>query len=144
MLVYDYKTGNCVEIQAAQYDFLQFVIKSCGKITNVYDGYTVPEEDLEAWRKDPVFWPIVQDYAAVIAKSKGLSGDYVKSFLLEVIRGDRNPSKEQQRAVDSAIKMINSGLTMRKGFKGEFTMSPNNTSFFFEETSIDGPNTQDK
>ena len=136
---YDYTDGTVKEITEAQYDFLQMVIKHSGRIDSVLKEYPVPTEDMDKWRADPIFWPMLEGYLTVLVKSRGLSVDKVKEFLLDTIVGQKQPTKEQLAAANAALKALGVGVNNRNGFKGEVTVTPSNTTFVFEETRIDGP-----
>lgn len=136
---YDYTDGKVKDITEAQYDFLQIVIKHSGRLDSVLKEYPVPMDELDKWKADPVFWPMLEGYLVVLVKSRGLSIDKVKEFLLDAIAGQTQPTKEQMAAANAALKALGVGVNNRSGFKGELTMTPANTTFVFEETRIDGP-----
>lgn len=134
--IYDYNTGETPEITEAQYDFLQIVIKHCGRMDTVLKEYPVPQEDLDKWHTEP-FWAILEGYLRVLIKAKGLSVDYVKEFLLDTIAGRKQPSKQQLAAVNASLKALGCGVSIRPGFNGKATLTPDSVQFEFTETPID-------
>ena len=130
---YDYTDGTVKEITEAQYDFLQLVIKHSGRIDSVLKEYPVPQEELDKWGNDPVFWPMLNGYLSVIVKARGLSVDKVKEFLLDTIVGQKEPTKQQMAAVNAALKALGVGANTRQGFNGKVTISPENTQIVFND-----------
>lgn len=130
--IYDYNTSETPEITEAQYDFIQMVIKHCGRIDMVLKEYPVPQDDLDKWHTEP-FWAILEGYLRVLIKSKGLSVDYVKEFLLDTIAGRKNPNKQQMAAVNASLKALGCGVSVRNGFNGSVTVTPENTRIEFND-----------
>jgi len=130
--IYDYNTGETPEITEAQYDFLQIVIKHCGRMDTVLKEYPVPQEALDKWHTEP-FWTILEGYLRVLIKAKGLSVDYVKEFLLDTIAGRKQPSKQQLAAVNASLKALGCGVSVRNGFNGSVTVTPENTKIEFND-----------
>jgi len=135
--VYDYTSGDTPEITEAQYDFLQMVIKNCGRIDMVLKEYPIEKKELDKWRKT-TFWPILDGYLRVLIKAKGLSVDYVKEFLLDTIAGRKEPTKEQLAAVNASLKALGCGVSVRNGFNGSVTVTPENTKVVFND-GLDNP-----
>ena len=141
--IYDYTDSQVKEITEAQYDFIQMLIKHSGRMDSLLKEYPVPQEELDKWRADPVFWPILNGYIMVIVKSRGLSIDKVKEFLLDVIVGFKEPSKMQMMAVNAALKALGAGVIVRPGFSGKVTVTPENTEVVFND-GLEQNTNQDK
>ena len=135
--IYDYNTAEVVDITDEQYDFLHaFIRHDCHKDAVFKDMPTLTEETLLGWQSGP-FWPILEGYVTVLKRSKGLTGDYLKDFLMQVLAGRKEPTDAQLKVIGHAVKVLGLGLQSR-AFAGKVTLNPDSTQFEFKETSIDG------
>ena len=137
MKIYDYNDGKVKDITDQQYDFIQEVIKHCGRMDAVLKDYPVPPEELAKWKDDTTFWPILEGHLTILVRSKGLSLEYAKEFLLDTLSGAKERTSEQMKAINATIKVLGAGVATRPGFSGKVTLSPDNTQFEFKETSIE-------
>ena len=137
MKIYDYNDGKVKDITDQQYDFIQEVIKHCGRMDAVLKDYPVPPEELAKWKDDTTFWPILEGHLTILVRSKGLSLEYAKEFLLDTLSGAKERTSEQMKAINATIKVLGAGVATRPGFSGKVTLSPDNTQFEFKEIPID-------
>jgi hypothetical protein len=128
MKIYDYNRGDIVEISNAQYDFMQSVIKHSGRLDAAIADYPVSAEQIDLWRKDPEFWPVLEGYLSILIRSHGLSPEYIKDYLLSTLYGTKKPTKEQLTAIAQSIRALGMGLQSRT-VKANIT--PSNTTIEF-------------
>ena len=133
MKIYDYNDGKVKDITDQQYDFIQEVIKHCGRMDAVLKDYPVPPEELAKWKDDPTFWPILEGHLTILVRSKGLSLEYAKEFLLDTLSGAKERTSEQMKAINATIKVLGAGVATRPGFSGKVTLSPDNTKIEFSD-----------
>ena len=132
MKVYDYISACVVEVSEVQYDFIQSLIKHGGKESLALEEIKVSREYLEAWKKDPVFWPVVQGHMQVSGQARGLTPEYVKSYLIGTIAGKEKPSREQMQAINTSVRALGMGLQHR-AFQGKVTATPEGTTLEFND-----------
>ena len=133
MKIYDYNTGEVVDIDPIQYDFLHAFIKAdCRQEAVLKDMPEIATETLLMWQSGP-FWPILQGYVTVLKRSKGLTGDYLKDFLMQVLAGRKEPTDAQLKVIGHAVKILGLGLQPRHGFGGSVTVTPDNTVITFND-----------
>lgn len=137
MKIYDYNIGDVVEISDSQYDFMQAVIKHSGRIDSAIKDYPVSDEVIDTWRKDKVFWPVLEGHIAILIRAQGLSPDYIKDYLLSTLHGSKEPTDAQLKAIGHSIRALGMGMT-RQGFQGSVTVSPANTKITFND-GLDTP-----
>jgi len=136
MKIYNYHSGEVEDITDEQYDFLHAFIKNdCHTERTLKEVPTITTETLTEWKSGP-FWPILEGYVTVLKRSKGLTGDYLKDFLMQVLAGKKEPTREQLSVIGHAVKVLGLGLQSR-GFAGKVTLNPDSTQFEFKETSIE-------
>jgi hypothetical protein len=136
MKIYDYNTGEVTDITDEQYDFLHAFIKNdCRQLPPTQEVPGIPGETLTRWQSEP-FWAILEGYVTVLKRSKGLTGDYLKDFLMQVLAGRKEPTDAQLKIIGHAVKVLGLGLQSR-GFAGKVTLNPDSTQFEFKETSIE-------
>lgn len=130
MKVYDYTDGEVKEIEDIQYDFLQVVITHCGRMDMILKEFPVPADKLEAWQKDPVFWPLLQGYITILVKSKGLSLDKLREFMMDVIAGKKDATKAQLAICNAAVRVL-----LPNNTKAQFqaTITPESTKITFND-----------
>lgn len=134
--IYDYNSGEVVDITEEQYDFLHsFVKNDCRKDATLKELPTLTMETLKEWQSGP-FWPILEGYVTVLKRARGLTGDYLKDFLMQVLAGKKEPTDAQLKVIGHAVKVLGLGLQSR-GFSGKVTLNPESTQFEFKETSIE-------
>lgn len=137
--IYDYHTAEVVDIADEQYDFLHSFIKNdCRKEAVFKDMPTLTEETLAGWQSGP-FWPILEGYVTVLKRSRGLTGDYLKDFLMQVLAGRKEPTEAQLKVIGHAVRVLGLGIQSR-AMSGKVTLSPESTQFEFKETSIEDGN----
>lgn len=132
MKIYDYNIGDIVEISDAQYDFMQAVIKHSGRIDSAIKDYPVSDEVIDTWRKDKVFWPVLEGHISILIRAMGLSPDYIKDYLLSTLHGSKEPTDVQLRAIGHSIRALGMGMN-RQGFQGSVTVTPQNTKITFND-----------
>jgi len=132
MKIYDYVTATVIEISDAQYEFMQNLMKHSGKESEAREESKVSAEVFESWKNDPVFWPIVQGYVKVLIQSRGLTPEYLKSYLLSTIAGNEKPTNEQLKAIGHSVRALGMGLQNRT-FSGKATITPDNTTIEFND-----------
>lgn len=136
MKIYSYNSGEVEDITDIQYDFLHAFIKhDCRKEAVFKDIPELTEETLTGWQSEP-FWAILEGYVTVLKRSKGLTGDYLKDFLMQVLAGRKEPTDAQLKVIGHAVKVLGLGLQSR-GFSGKVTLNPESTQFEFKETNIE-------
>lgn len=132
MKIYDYNIGDVVEISDAQYDFMQAVIKHSGRIAEAIKDYPVSNEQIDNWRKDKVFWPVLEGHISILIRAQGLSPDYIKDYLLSTLHGSKVPTDAQLKAIGHSIRALGMGMNNR-GFNGSVTVTPQNTKITFND-----------
>lgn len=132
MQIYDYTTSECVEVSDAQYDFMQAVIKCSGRMEDVRKEYPITNEQLEIWKADPIFWPVLLGHLTILNKSRGLTPEYIKSFLVDTLSGKKNPTKAQAMAINASVRALGMGLQPRS-FNGKLSVTPGNTEIVFSD-----------
>jgi hypothetical protein len=80
---------------------------------------------------------MLEGYLIVLVKARGLSLDRVKEFLLDTIAGKSDPTKQQMAAAGHALKALGCGVSVRAGFNGKVTVTPENTQVVFSD-GLDG------
>lgn len=140
MLVYDYVTTDVVEVTDSQYDFLQALIKSHGAMDAALKEVPVTAEQMDAWKGDPVFWPVVQGHLQVLHRSRGLTPEYLKSYLLGTLDGTKRPTGEQLKAIGHSLRALGMGLAPRQGFGGKATITGETTIIEFNDGLDNGQN----
>lgn len=138
MKIYDYSTGNVVEVTDGQFDFMQAVIRHSGRMDLVVKDFPISDEQVKAWQADPVFWPILEGHLQILHEARGLTPEYVKSCLLKTIRGSDVPTREQAQAINTSVKALGMGLQQRTGFNGKAVFSPENVTLEFTQGEISG------
>lgn len=133
MKIYDYTSAAVIEVSDAQYDFMQAVIKASGRIEDARKEYPITDEQLANWKQDPVFWPILEGHLTVLYRSRGLTADYIKDYLLSTLEGKKTPSKEQMMAINQSVKALGMGMQPRAGFSGKVTLAPDTTKIEFND-----------
>ncbi|MFA6315733.1 MAG: hypothetical protein WC648_05200 [Candidatus Paceibacterota bacterium] len=136
MKIYDYNIGDLVEISDTQYDFMQAVIKCGGRFDLALVDYPVSQEKIEEWKKDQVFWPVLDGHIKILIRAKGLNPEYIKDFLLSTLAGKKEPTDAQLKAINASIRALGMGLQQR-AFTA--TLTPNNTTVTFND-GLDKPN----
>src|SRR5574343_2032205 len=111
MKVYDYVSKECVEVSDTQYDFLECCIKHKGRLVDAVADFKVSQEQLDTWKKDPIFWPVVEGHLTVLWKSRGLTAEYVKSYLLSTMDGKITPTRAQLQAVNASARLLSMGMS---------------------------------
>jgi hypothetical protein len=133
MKIYDYNTAEVVDIPDIQYDFLHAFIKNdCKTDTTLKDIPGITAEMLTAWQSEP-FWAILEGYVIVLKRARGLTGDYLKDFLMQVLAGRKEPTDSQLKVIGHAVKVLGLGLQPRGGFNGKVTVTPENTQIVFND-----------
>ena len=132
MRIYDYNLGDVVQISDVQYDFMQAVIKHSGRISEAIKEYPVSEEQIELWKKDAVFWPVLEGHITILIRAQGLSPDYIKDYLLSTLHGSKEPTEAQLKAIGHSIRALGLG-TGKQGFSGSVTVTPQNTKITFND-----------
>lgn len=140
MLVYDYVTANVVEVADVQYDFLQSIIKAHGVMDVALKETPVSAEQLKSWKEDPIFWPIVQGHLQVLHRGRGLTPEYLKSYLLGTLDGTKRPTGEQLKAIGHSLRALGMGLAPRQGFGGKATITGETTIIEFNDGLDNGQN----
>ena len=112
---------------------MQFVIKHSGRFDLALKDYPVSDEQMIVWKEDKVFWPLLNAWITKLAESRGLTPEYVKSFLFSTLEGKIEPNDNQMKAINNTIRALGLGLAERKGFNGAITISPSNTQIVFED-----------
>lgn len=139
MKLWDYEMGMLVEVSEGQYDFMQALMKAQGNVKDALKAYPVTEEQLATWQKDAIFWPVVEGWCKMFAKSRGLIPEFIKGRLLEGIHKD-NLTKSQLAAINTATRALGMGNTGTKTtLKAEITEA--NTTIEFNEGLIGGEST---
>ena len=138
MVIYDYVSGEAVEISESQYDFMQAVIKSSGRMEEARKIYAITDEQLAAWKNDPVFWPVLEGHVAILLKARGLTPEYIKAYLIDTLYGKKDPTKSQMGAINASVRALGMGLNPRTGINGKVVVTPTNTQIEFKEIPIDG------
>ena len=133
MKIYDYKIADLVEISDAQYDFLQAIIKYNGRMEEARKEFKVSDEQFEIWSKDEIFKSVLESHLTVLFRSRGLTADYIKSYLLSTLEGKKEPSRVQLMAINASVKALGMGLSPRTGINGKITVTPESTKLEFND-----------
>lgn len=132
MKIYDYNLGEVVEISEEQYNFMEAVIKHSGRIADALKDYPVSDELIDQWRKDKLFWPVLEGHITILIRSHGLSPEYIKDYLLSTLHGSKVPTETQMKAIGHSIRALGMGLS-KQGFQGSVTVTPQNTKIVFND-----------
>lgn len=135
MKVYDYISASVVEVTEAQYNFIYALIKHQGDEAKAAEEGKVSQDQINEWKKDPVFWPTVKGHVQVQIQARGLSTDYIKSYLLSTIVGQEKPTREQMQAVNTSVRALGMGMQQR-GIQGKMTATPEGTTLEFNDGII--------
>lgn len=127
-----------VEVTEAQYNFIYAVIKHQGDEAKAAEEGKVSRDQINEWKKDPVFWPTVKGHVQVQIQARGLSTDYIKSYLLSTIVGQEKPTREQMQAVNTSVRALGMGMQQRTAFNGKAAISPENITIEFSEGVFGG------
>ena len=139
MKIFDYKIGDLVEISDSQYSFLQSVIKHQGNMQVAIEEFKISREQLDIWDKDAVFKSALDSHLTVLFRSRGLTSEYIKSYLLGTITGNEKPTKEQMGAINASIRAL--GMGLGRGVTGKVSVSPEAVKIEWNDGVDDGQDT---
>lgn len=128
--IYDYATKSICEVTQEQYDFINLLVKVKGRIDLARVRTETDLKVIDSWQSDENYWRIFNGYLGVLIRSQGLSPEFVKKYLLTILEGQEQPTKEQIQAVNSSLKILGISDLSRKT-KIEFT--PENTKIEFND-----------
>ena len=131
MRVWNYKLGDLVEISDTQYSFIMCVVKAQGNMQTAIEEFKVSREQLDIWDKDAIFKSALDSHLTVLFRSRGLTADYIKSYLLTTLAGKEVPTKIQMSAINASVKAL--GMGLGKGPTLKTTMTADNTVIEFND-----------
>ena len=139
MRIYDYISRGVIEVSDDQYDFMQALLKNNGRFEDAKKDFPVTNEKIEEWRKDSLFWPCLEGWLVVLWKSRGLTVEYVKSYILDTLEGKAKPDETQMKALTNSIRALGMGLNPRTGINGKVQIAPESVILEFSDGIDDAP-----
>ena len=138
MRVWDYKVGDLVEISDSQYSFLQQVVKLQGDMAKAIEEFKISREQLDIWDKDTIFKSALDSHLTVLFRSRGLTTEYIKSYLMTTLVGKEKPTKEQMAAINASIRAL--GMGLGKSSQAKVSISPESINLEWND-GVDGQDT---